>query len=149
MSEFVDAFLAENTGRDTPEFHEIRSSKVKEVEKFLKEELKKYESIDNFYSDYPCELADKLVDRALFEQDLKDNVLHKQIFKCFYVEYTPDDTEEYKLLRTLPEKINEYEEFLSRKYPDETWDNIVEKEGSVFCQNKLHQSWADNYERLR
>ena len=148
MSEFVDAFLAENTENDSPEYQETRTFKLKEFEKFLKEELKKYVNMDKFYEDFQCDTAVKMVKIALFEQDLKDNVLYKQIFKCFYVEYTPDDTKEYKLLRTLPEKINEYEGYLSRKYGDDTWDNIVEKEGSVFCQRRSDNLWFEHLEEL-
>lgn len=147
MSNYVSAFLAKDTVDDTPEFEEIRSSHLEEFKTFLKKEIKKYDDMDIFYKDYPCEVSDMLVDIALFDQRYKDNVLYLKIFRHFYAEDTLDDNKEFQRLRSLPEKINEYEEYLFRKYRNETLDIIACKENSVFCFKRLDQSWYDHLEK--
>jgi len=149
MCEFVDAFLAEDTDSDTLEYHEIRTSKLKEFKFFLQKMIKEYDDIDNFLEDYPCNLSDKLVDKLLFEQKYKDYVLYKEIYKCFYVEETVYDNEEYLLLRSLPEKIFEYKQYLLRKYQDETLDIISDKEDSEFCFRRADQSYYEHLEEVR
>jgi len=150
MSEYLDAFLAEDTENDTEEYLNIRSSKSKEFHRFLKNEFKSYDNnFDFFLEDFPCIAADKVVDLFLFEQDFRDNVLYPIIHKCFYVEGTPNDNDQYRQERSSYEKRNEYDRYLLRKYGNSTLDYIAEKENTEYTHRIAFDAFHEHLENKR